>query len=57
MKVLVTGGAGYVGSVLHIHLKEQGHTAIVYDPRIDPEQNPETLRPLYNDELPNLVPL
>ena len=31
MRVLVTGGAGYVGSVVCEHLVSAGHTAVVYD--------------------------
>ena len=57
MKVLVTGGCWVCGKGSLYLLRRARTHAIVYDPRIDPEQNPETLRPLYNDELPNLVPL
>lgn len=31
MKVLITGGAGFVGSQLALHLKERGHTVVVFD--------------------------
>ncbi len=31
MKVLVTGGAGYIGSVVAAELLRAGHTAVVYD--------------------------
>ncbi|MGZ8847204.1 MAG: NAD-dependent epimerase/dehydratase family protein [Pyrinomonadaceae bacterium] len=31
MKVLVTGGAGYIGSVVTEELLNDGHEAIVYD--------------------------
>ncbi len=31
MKVLVTGGAGYIGSVVTEHLLESGHEAVVFD--------------------------
>lgn len=31
MNVLVTGGAGYIGSVIVEQLIQQGHTAVVYD--------------------------
>jgi UDP-glucose 4-epimerase len=31
MNVLVTGGAGYIGSVIVEQLLQQGHTAVVYD--------------------------
>lgn len=31
MKVLVTGGAGYIGSHVALHLSEAGHQTIVYD--------------------------
>jgi UDP-glucose 4-epimerase len=31
MRVLVTGGAGYIGSVVTEELLRQGHTVVVYD--------------------------
>src|SRR5688572_32406396 len=31
MKILVTGGAGYIGSVVAERLIESGHTPIIYD--------------------------
>lgn len=31
MKILVTGGAGYIGSTVAARLKEDGHEAVVYD--------------------------
>ena len=31
MKVLVTGGAGYVGSVVAEELVKEGHDVVVYD--------------------------
>lgn len=31
MKILVTGGAGYIGSTVAALLKEKGHEAVVYD--------------------------
>jgi UDP-glucose 4-epimerase len=31
MRVLVTGGAGYIGSVVSEHLLERGHEVVVYD--------------------------
>lgn len=31
MKILVTGGAGYIGSHTVLQLKEAGHTTVVYD--------------------------
>ena len=30
-KILITGGAGYVGSLLTIRLSELGHKVIIYD--------------------------
>ncbi|MDH5675443.1 MAG: UDP-glucose 4-epimerase GalE [Myxococcales bacterium] len=35
MKILVTGGAGYVGSACLRHLKQHGHDAIAYDNLIE----------------------
>ena len=31
MKVLVTGGAGYIGSIMCLELADRGHTPIIYD--------------------------
>ncbi len=31
MKILVAGGAGYIGSVVAQHLIEAGHAVIIYD--------------------------
>ena len=31
MRVLVTGGAGYIGSVIVEELLQQGHEAVIYD--------------------------
>ena len=31
MKILVTGGAGYIGSIVTAQLIEEGHTVVVYD--------------------------
>jgi nucleoside-diphosphate-sugar epimerase len=31
MRILVTGGAGYIGSVVTEQLVEQGHAALVFD--------------------------
>ena len=31
MKVLVTGGAGYIGSVVSAQLVENGHSVVVFD--------------------------
>ena len=43
MKILVTGGAGYIGSVATEQLTDRGHTVVVYDslvkghrPAVDP---------------------
>ena len=30
-KILITGGAGYVGSLLTLRLSELGHKVIIYD--------------------------
>ena len=39
MKVLVTGGAGYVGSILCEHLLAAGHHVVVIDNLMYGEQN------------------
>ena len=31
MKILITGGAGFMGSQLAFHLSERGHTIVVMD--------------------------
>lgn len=48
-KILVTGGAGFIGSNLALKLKEKGHQVVVLDnlsPQIHGE-DPETTSPLY----------
>ncbi|MGN9757782.1 NAD-dependent epimerase/dehydratase family protein [Streptomyces sp. SD31] len=47
MRVLVTGGAGFIGSHVVEALTEHGHEPVVYDVRADPEadvRNPYTVR-------------
>ncbi|WP_031486921.1 NAD-dependent epimerase/dehydratase family protein [Streptomyces bicolor] len=39
MRVLVTGGAGFIGSHVVEALAERGHEPVVYDVRADPEQD------------------
>ena len=34
MRVLVTGGAGYIGSVIVARLAARGHDVVVYDARL-----------------------
>lgn len=31
MTILITGGAGYIGSITNVVLREQGHTTVVFD--------------------------
>ena len=47
MRVLVTGGAGYIGSVITAHLLESGHEAVVID----------NLSRGHRDAVPDNVPL
>lgn len=47
MRVLVTGGAGFIGSHIVEALKAHGHEPVVYDVRPDPEsdvRNPYAVR-------------
>ncbi|MFF5480172.1 NAD-dependent epimerase/dehydratase family protein [Streptomyces sp. NPDC012935] len=47
MRVLVTGGAGFIGSHVVDALKAHGHEPVVYDVRLDPEsdvRNPYAVR-------------
>ncbi|WP_405734152.1 NAD-dependent epimerase/dehydratase family protein [Streptomyces sp. NBC_00028] len=47
MRVLVTGGAGFIGSQVVAALRAHGHEAVVYDVRVDPGadvRDPEGVR-------------
>lgn len=49
-KVLITGGAGFIGSNLALHLLQKGYTVTVLD-NLSPQihgDNPATTSPLYN---------
>ena len=39
MKVLLTGGAGFIGSVAHNLLEAAGHDAVVLDRALDPRDD------------------
>ena len=50
MKILITGGSGFIGSNLALHLIELGHEITVMD-NLSPQihgDNPENTSPLYN---------
>lgn len=46
MKILVTGGAGFIGSAVVYHLMERGEDEVVVLDSFTYAANPETLRPL-----------
>lgn len=49
MKILITGGAGFIGSNLALHLIELGHEVTIMD-NLSPQihgHNPENTSPLY----------
>jgi UDP-glucose 4-epimerase len=43
MRVMVTGGAGFIGSHVVDKLRDQGHEAVIYDRRPSPWHDPESV--------------
>lgn len=46
MKILVTGGAGFIGSYIVDKLVEEGHNVRIYD-NLDPQVHPDSRKPDY----------
>ena len=46
MKILVTGGAGFIGSYIVDKLVEEGHNVRIYD-NLDPQVHPDSRKPKY----------
>ena len=53
-RILITGGAGFIGSHLARHLLRQGHEVRALD-RLDPQVHPERERPGYLDSDVDLI--
>lgn len=57
MKILITGGAGFIGSNLALKLKEKGYEVVVMD-NLSPQihgDNPEETSPLYKSILGKVI--
>lgn len=55
MKILVTGGAGYIGSTICSALLDQGHTPIILDSLITGKQEFTKGRVFYQGDISDTV--